>query len=111
MIGCFSCGDRGHVQRFCPKGGAVVVMSVRAGRCWGCGGVGQHITDCPGRSVALAWADGSFSRGLFVGGLKRVGGDVSGTPGGKGGPLWGGGVLGYVNGSRGPVGGAPLGAR
>ena len=45
------------------------------------------------------------------GGLKRSGGDVASAPGSKGRPLWGGSMLGYVNGSRGPVGGAPLGAR
>ena len=59
----------------------------------------------------MAGADGSFFRGLFRGGLKRGGGDVEGAPGSKGGPLRGGSVLGYVNRSRGPVGGAPLGTR
>ena len=82
-----------------------------AGCCWGCGGVGHHIAECPKRSLPVAGADGSSSRGLFVGGLKRGGGDLASAPGSKGGPLRGGSVLGYVNRSRGPVGGAPLGAR
>ena len=35
---------------------------------------------------------------------------MAGAPGGKGGPLRGGSVVGYVSRSRGPVKGAPLGA-
>ena len=111
VVGCFCCWDRGHVQRFCPRGGAVAVANGRNGRCWGCGGVGHRIAECSGRSLPMAGADGSFSRGLFGGGLKRGGGDVAGVPESKGGPLRGGSVLGYVNRSHGPVGGAPLGAR
>ena len=111
MSGCFSCGDRGHIQRFFPKAGGVAVMNGRAGRCRGCGGVGHRSAECPGRSLPVAVADGSFSRGLFGGGLKRGGGNVSGANGGKGGPLRGGSVLSYVNRSRDPVGGASLGAR
>ena len=89
----------------------MAVVNVRAGRCWGCGGVGHYITQYPGRSLPVAESDGSFPRELFGGGLKRGRGDVSGATGGKGGPLRGGCVLGYVNTSRGTMGGAPQGAR
>ena len=111
VVGCFCCWDRGHVQRFCPRGGAVAVASGRAGRCWGCGGVGPHASECFGRSLPVPGADGSFSQGLFGGGLKHGGGDVAGAPESKGGPIRGGSMLGYVNRSLGPVGVAPLGAR
>lgn len=33
LVGCFSCGDRGHVQHFCPKVGSVAVRNGLAGRC------------------------------------------------------------------------------
>ena len=89
----------------------MAVMNSHAGRCWGCGGVGHHMAECPGRSLPVAGADGFFSRGLRGGGLKRGGRDVAGAPGGKGGPLRGDSVLRYVNTSRGRVGGAPVGAR
>ena len=89
----------------------MAVADGRAGHCWGCGGVGYRIAKCPRRSLPVAEADGSFSRGLFGGGLERGGGDMEGVPGSKGRPLWRGSVLGYVKRSRGPVGGAPLGAR
>ena len=111
VLGCFCCWDRGYVQRFCPRGGAVAVMNSHAGRCWGCGGVGYRIAECLGRSLSVAGANGSFSRRLCGGRLKRGGGDVAGAPGGKEGPLRGGNVLRYVNTSRGRTGGAPLGAR
>ena len=73
--------------------------------------MGHQIAECPGWYLPVAEAVSSFSQGFFGGGLKRGGGDVSGAHMGKGGPLRGGSVLGYVFRSRGPVGGAPLGAR
>ena len=111
MVGYFCCWDRGHVQRFCLSGGAVAVANDRDGHCWGCSRVGHRIAECPGRYLPVAGANGFFSRGMFGGMLKRGRGDVAGAPGSKGGPLRGGRVLGYVNRSRGPVGGAPLGGR
>ena len=89
----------------------MVVMNSRAGHYWGCGGVGHRMAECPGRSLPLAEVDGSFPQGPFGGGLKCGRDDMAGAPGGKGGPLRGGSVLGYVNRSRSPVGGAPLGTR
>ena len=62
VAGCFYCWDRGHVQRFCPRGGAVAVANGRAWRCWGCGGVGHRAAEYPGTSLPVAGADGSFSR-------------------------------------------------
>ena len=109
--GCFNCGDRGHVQCFCPRGGAVALRSGRAGRCWDCGGVGHFVMEYPELSLPVAGTDGSFSQGLFAGSLKRGGGDLAGAPVGKGGSLRGGSVPGYVNTSQAPVGGAPQGAR
>ena len=110
LTGCFCCGDKGHVQGFCLKRGAVAIRGGRAGRCWGCGGVGHHLATCPVRSLPMAGADGSFSRGLFRGSVKRGGGGLAGMPASKGGPLRGSSVLEYVNESRAPVGGARLGA-
>ena len=86
-------------------------MNGRAVRSWGCGGVGHHIAECPGRSLPVARADGSFFRGPFGGELKRGGGDVAGAPGVKARPLRGGSGLRYVSRSHGPVRGAPLGPR
>ena len=51
------------------------VMNGRGGHCWGCGGVGHRIAECPKRSLLVARADGSSFRGPFGGGLKR-GGDT-----------------------------------
>ena len=73
--------------------------------------MGHHIPGCPVRFLHMAGADASFSRWPFGGGLKRSRGNMAGTPVGKGGPLRGGSVLGYVNRCRAPVGGAPLDAR
>ena len=89
----------------------MVVMNSRVGHCWGCGGVGYHIAECPRRSLLVPGADGSFSRGPFEGRLKLGGGNMVGAPGGKEGPLWGGSILGYGNRSHSPMGGASLGAR
>ena len=66
--------------------------------------------ECPARSLPVAGADSSFSQGLFGGSQNRGGGDLAGAPIGQGGSLWGGSVLGYVNRSQAPVGGAPHGA-
>lgn len=109
--GYFGCGDSGHVQCFCPREGTVALRSGRTGRCWGCGGVGHYITECPGQSPPVSEADGSFSQGQFGGGLKCGGGDLADAPAGKGGIIRGGSALGYVNRFRAPVGGAPQGAR
>ena len=109
--GCFISWDRGHVQHVCLRGGAVGMGSGRTENYWRCGGVGHYLAECSGRSLPVAGADGSFSRSVFRGGLKRGGGDLAGAPVGRGGSLRGGSVLEYVNRSRAPVGGAPQGAR
>ena len=66
VVGCFSCWDRGHVEHFCPREGAVSVMNGHAGRCWECGGEDHHIAECLGRSLPVAGADG-FSSRRFLG--------------------------------------------
>ena len=110
--GCYTCGDRGHVQRFCPRGVPWSQGSGVFGRCWGCGGFGHRALDCPGRSLSVMGPNGP-SPGHAVWGsvIKRGGGPVTGAPMGRGGALRGGSVLGYVGASRAPVGGAPQGAR
>ena len=80
-------------------------------RCYGCEGLGHFLEECHGRSLPRAGADGFFSAGSGGGALKRGGGPLAGAPAPKAGNNRGGGVLGCVNGSMGPVGGAPMGAR
>ena len=112
VIGCYACGDRGHVQRFCPRGGARPLGEGIVGRCWGCGGVGHRVLDCPGRSLRVMGPNGPLPVGTAgVVGSKCAGGPLAGASAGRGGLLRGGSVLGYVGASRAPVGGAPLGAR
>ena len=72
--------------------------------------MGHRTWECHGRSLPVAVADGSVSRGWFGGGVKRGGDDLASEPVGRGDPLRGGSVLGYVNRARAPVGGTPLGA-
>ena len=108
---CYTCGDRGHVQQFCPRvrkgslGGGIV------GRCWGCGGVGHRFVDCPGRSLPVVGPDGPLPNGVVGGGSKHAGGPLAGTPAGRGGVLRGGSMLGYAGVTRSVVGSAPMGAR
>ena len=110
--GCFTCGDRGHVQRFCPRGPPRTLTGGTVGRCWGCGGFGHRLLDCPGRSLPVVGPNGPLPGRLGGGGgVKRAGGVLGGAPSGRGGALRGGSVLGYVGASRAPVGGASLGAR
>ena len=54
--GCYACGDRGHVQCFCPRSGARPLGKHIVGRCWGCGGVGHQVLDCFGRSLPVRGA-------------------------------------------------------
>ena len=110
--GCYTYGDRGHVQRFCPRG---VARSQGGGvieRCWGCGGFGHRALDCPGRSLPVMGPNGpSPGHAVWASGIKRGGGPVAGAPVGRGGALRGGSVLGYMGALRAPVGGAPQGVR
>ena len=109
--GCYACGDRRHVQRFCPRSGARPLRKDLVGRCWGCEGIGHRVLDCYGHSLPVMGLSGPLPAGTAsVGGVKHTGGLLAGAPAGRGGPLRGGSVLGYVGGSRAPVGGAPLGA-
>ena len=110
--GCYTCGDRGHVQRFCPRGASGNVGNALVGRCWGCGGFGHRVLACPGRSLPVVGPNGPLAGGMVGGGgVKRAGGQLRGAPAGRGGTLRGGSVLGYVGASHAPGGGAPLGAR
>ena len=110
--GCYACGDRGHVQRFCPNSGARALGKDIVGRCWGCGGVGHQVLDCPVRSLPVIGPSGPLPAGTAgIGGVKRTGGPLAGAPAGRGGPLRGARVLGFMGASRAPVGGAPLGTR
>ena len=110
--GCYTCGDRGHVQRFCPKGVPMPPGGGLIGRCWGCGEFGHRALNCPGRSLAVMGPNGpSPGHAVWGSGIKRGGGTVAGAPMGRGGALKGGSDLGYVGASRAPVGGAPQGAR
>lgn len=58
----------------------------------------------------MAGTGGSFSRSVFEGGVKRGSSVIADTLVGRRGPLRGGSVVGYVNRSQAPVGGAPMGA-
>ena len=109
--GCYTCGDWGHVQRFCPRGVSRTLGSVVVRRCWGYGGVGRRAVDCPGRSLPVVGLNGPRPGGDMGGGLKRAGGPLAGAPVGRGGVLRGGSMLGYAGVTRGVVGGAPMGAR
>ena len=109
--GYFGCGDRGHVQRFCPTRAGGGSYDRVAGRCWGCGGLGHRIFMCLVRTLPVAGPDGTFPPVASGVAVKRGGGILVGAPLGKGGALWGGSVLRYKGGSCAPVGGAPLGAR
>ena len=110
--GCYTCGDRGHVQRFCPRGASGNVRNALVGRCWGCGGFGHRVLACPGRSLPLVGPNGPLAGGVVGGGgVKRAGGQLGSAPAGRGGALRGGSVLGSVGVSHAPGGGAPLGAR
>ena len=109
--GCCRCGDRGHVQRFCPTRTGGGSYGGVAGRCWGCGGHDHRISMCPGRTLPVARPDGTFPPVMNGGAVKRGGGTLGAAPFGKGGAVWGGSILGYVGGSRALSGSAPLGAR
>ena len=106
--GCYTCGDRGHVQRFCPRGFPRTLGGGGVGRCYGCGGVGHRILICPRRSLPVIGPNGPMTVGVAGGGggTKRVGGPLAGAPVGRGGTLRGGSVIGYMGAWR-----APLGAR
>ena len=109
--GCYTCGDRGHIQRFCPRSVAKSQGGGVIGRCWGCGGFGHRAIDCPGRSLPVMGLNGPSPGHVVLGsGIKRSGGPIAGAPVGRGGALRGGSVLGCVGASRAPVGGAPQGA-
>ena len=108
--GCYACGDRGHVQRFCPRVRKGGVGGGFVGRCWGCGGVGNRSVDCPRRSLPVVGPDGPLPSGVAGDGSKRAGGPLAGAPAGRGGMLRGGSMLGYAGVARGAVGGAPMGA-
>ena len=65
--GCYTCGDRGHVQRFCPRGASGVVGNAWVGRCWGCGGFGHRVLACPGRSLPVVGPNGPLAGGWWGG--------------------------------------------
>ena len=110
--GCYTCSDRGHMQRFCPRGASGSVRNALVGRCWGCGGFGHRVLNCPGRSLPVVGPNGHLAGGVVGGGgVKRAGGQLGSAPAGGGGALRGGGVLGSVGVSHTPGGGAPMGAR
>ena len=89
--GCFTCGDRGHVQRFCPRGVPRTLTGGIVGRCWGCGGFGHRQLDCPGRSLPVMGPNGPMPGRLGGGGgVKCAGGPLGGAPAGRGGALRGG---------------------
>ena len=109
--GCYACGDRVHVQRFCPRVGKGCVGGGIVGRCWGSGGVGHRYVDCPGRSLPVVGPNGPLPSGVVSGGSKRAAGPLAGASAGRGGVLRGGSMLGYTGVARGVVGSAPMGAR
>ena len=105
--GCFGCGDRGHVQRFCPTMVMGGLYGGVLGRCWGCGGLGHRMSVCLWDALPVAGPDGTFPPVANGWTVKHGGGVLAVGPLGKGGAIRGGSVLGYMGGSPAPAGGAP----
>ena len=80
MMGSFSCGNRGHVQRFYPRGRAVAMRNGRPEWCWGCGGVCEWVPRpcgrCPSGYALMMWTlDWEYDSGEHgVGGGEPDGG-------------------------------------
>ena len=108
--GCYACGDRGHVQQFCPRFRKRMVGGGIVGRCWGWGSVGHRSVDRPGRSLPVVGPNEPLPSRDVGGGSKRASRPLAGALAGRGGVLRGGGLLGYAGVARGLVGAAPMGA-
>ena len=96
--GHYTCGNRGHVKRFCPRIRAGGMRGGIVARCWVCGGVGHRILDCLGRSLPVVGPNGPIPGGVAGGGTKRAGRPLVGAPTGRGGMLMGGARVGLRRG-------------